>query len=184
MKKLLIVCATVAGGALFFCNQAKCNDDGEAYSDAPGLFDHIFFGLGVGCSFDKDEISERNSANRRAERFNNFMGALLLGSGRALNAAPIYFGGEIGLNFAKAKSGTSKINGTDVKIKRSGFVPSFAFRAGYVSRSNLLFFLRLGISHVRSKAEYPLANGSSEYVSFSKLAPTIGVGVEKAICAK
>jgi hypothetical protein len=184
MKKLVMFGAVV-GALTLSCGSAKCYGEDD-YSDASQLFDHIFFGVGIGGFVDHGAFKKGEAG--ASTNFCNPIGVLYFGSGRVMNAAPVYIGGEIVLDLTKAKSESRKVDDKDVKFRHNGLIPSLGFRFGYVPQhgnGSVMYFIKIAASHLSSKTEY--ATGTPERLEslrISKLAPTVVLGMEKGICAK
>lgn len=175
-----MISTVIVGSFICLGVNVRANDapDAEYEENDATLFDRLYFGLGIGLTFDKDRATYKNTGENGSEEGNSFNGNLYLGKGKVMNGAPVYLGGELGLGFSKAKSKKIHLNGAEVKLNRSGLTPSAGFRVGYVNEG-MLFFTKVGISHVKVKIECPETR-----LSVSKLAPTIGLGAEKMIGSK
>ncbi|MDR3179685.1 MAG: porin family protein [Holosporaceae bacterium] len=185
MKKLILFAVIFANATCVYENVHAIEDyyteqpDGNSECDNDH-FNHIFFGIGCGYLFDIDNVTDLATKNDKTKRISRMVGNLYFGNGRVLNGIPIYLGGELCMSLAKAASSRGDINGVAVKFNHNGLVPSFGFRVGYSpSGSNLLLFGKLMLSHTKVKIEY-----DNTHLSMSKLVPTVGLGVEKAISGK
>jgi hypothetical protein len=108
------------------------------------------------------------------------MGTIIFGSGKTMSAYHIYLGGEILVDFAKTKRADQKLDGVNVRLRNNGIAPSFGFRIGYPGTTSCtLFFVRAGATYAKSVMEY-----NDWKLTNAKLAPFLGVGLEKAFSKK
>ncbi|MDR2794386.1 MAG: porin family protein, partial [Holosporaceae bacterium] len=185
MKKLILFTVIFGNAMCIYDNVHAIEDYCPEYSDSDyecnnDHFNRMFLGIGCGYLLDIDNATNFTTKNDVTKKISHIVGNLYFGSGRMLNGIPVYLGGELNMSLAKAASNTSNVNEVAVKFNHNGLVPSFGFRVGYSSSKNdLLFFGKIGLSHVKIKMEY-----ENTKLSMSKLVPTIGLGMEKAISNK
>ncbi|MDR1982996.1 MAG: outer membrane beta-barrel protein [Holosporaceae bacterium] len=144
-------------------------------------FDGIYFGGGFGY-YSADDIAQNISYNEEVSiNASRVIGTVLFGSGKTANARPLYLGGEILLDFAKTHRSNVVLRGQNVRIRDNGLAPSFGIRFGYAAREvGTLFFGRVGFAH----RKITLDSGVDSLLKTSKLIPTLGIGIEKALYDK
>jgi hypothetical protein len=147
-------------------------------------FDGIYFGVGAGGNFSKNEAEKKNNDGVKTAEASvtnsRLLGSFSFGSCKKINTAPVCFGGEIGVDLSVAKHDDAKINDSNIRFTNNGIVPRLMFFAGHiVPEDGLLVFLGVGIAHVKKSL-----NNDIETVSISKLPVTVTLGFQKALCSK
>lgn len=150
----------------------------SAYGDS--VFDGLYFGAGAMFGFAEDTSKVEATGADVSKKMNRLMGTLFIGSGRVMNSAPLYFGGEVLLDLGKRREEKFTLNGQDMKMTNRGIIPSFGLRLGYTKpEMDLLFFAKFALTYPRTILEY-----NAGKVTASKFAPTVAFGIEKSMCRK
>ncbi len=149
-------------------------------ANGDSVFDGLYFGAGAMFGFGEDTAKIEATGSDVSKNINRFLGSLFLGSGKAMNSAPLYFGGEIIVDLSKAKKETFTLNNQNMTITNNGVIPSFGLRLGYTKPDmDMLFFAKFSLTRVKSSLDY-----TGGKLSVGKFAPTIAFGIEKSICRK
>jgi hypothetical protein len=143
----------------------------------------FFFGVGGGAKLVKNGLetksTDMHSSNSKEKAFLR----LLLGAGKSMNSHPVYVGTEFAVDVAKTYHGSFSSNlpnVSDIKYRHNGISPSFAFRVGCIDcAGSALLYVKAGLVYSKIALTYT-NNQEQEKMTFAKLTPVIGIGVEVA----
>jgi opacity protein-like surface antigen len=199
MKK--IVLSAIVGTFLFSVNADQAAVAGleesvvaverGAHEVRECAFGGLYFGLGIGGSFYKNEcpvgikftaVGMPLSLRFKDQNINRFIGTVALGAGKVFGDV-FYLGFEGMMDFAESKKKDvcweGMLSAADVRLesKNGVVVPSFGVRFGYVNNSwNTLFYGKVSASHasfeVRDKTDM-------DKYSVNKFAPALALGIER-----
>lgn len=169
MKK---VATSVAICTMVFSVNAEDVEVVEA-SASSSIFSSVYAGLGFGGNFQKNTIVDGAGKNR-------LLGSFLIGAGKQFQNN-MYIGGEFLGDFARtiSKSTTDTDDNTYRKASLGGFVPHAILRAGYVTKTDVLVYGKLGFSWRKTRVQVGDFKDSKRKAAF-----VLGAGVEKAFCKK
>jgi opacity protein-like surface antigen len=193
MKKVTL-CAAVC--AMAFSASADVADEVVvAETISSSVFSSIYGGLGIGGSFlESNEFEYVNKDGNDAKdklKANRFIGSFVLGGGKVFKHN-MYAGAEFLMDFTKNKKKEWETNSGNNKIegKVGGFVPQLNVKAGYVFKSNILAYAKLGCAWTKASVTPFQKNGDNwdevkdKSMSKTKAAFVLGLGAEKAFCKK
>lgn len=169
MKKLAF---SVFAAALTFGANAADNVEvsAAAATQTSGVFDGIYFGLGVAAVDNGIKYEALNKDDSISEHCTRLAGTVSLGYGRAVKEKA-FIGLEAGLDAAQ----NSEFFGGRARI--NGLTPSAALRFGYVNpESKSMVYLKGGAAYSKAKAYFEKNNVD---LKCSKWAPIVALGAEK-----
>ena len=139
----------------------------------------FYAALGIGGSFLKCEIKDKNTGNNVfSKNTNRFIGTVGLGYGKVFKDK-FYIGLEALLDFTKNKKwGMDNGDGTTTHLESKGLFPSVGLRLGYVvPKYNTMVYLKVSGSYSQMEG---WSDDDPEKEKVSKIAPSLALGVEKA----
>lgn len=173
MKKLAF---SVFAAALTFGANAADNVEvsAAAATQTSGVFDGIYFGLGVAAVDNGVKYEALNKDDSISEHCTRLAGTVSLGYGRAVKEKA-FIGLEAGLDAAQ----NSEFFGGRARI--NGLTPSAALRFGYVNpESKSMVYLKGGAAYSKVKAYFSDTNSDANVdIRCSKWAPIVALGAEK-----
>ncbi|MBO7453768.1 MAG: hypothetical protein J6T91_00060 [Alphaproteobacteria bacterium] len=176
MKKLAF---SVFAAALTFGANAADNVEvsAAAATQTSGVFDGIYFGLGVAAVDNGIRLENKTSGFKLSDHRTRLAGTISLGYGRAIKEKA-FIGLEAGLDAAQNLEffgGRARIN---------GLTPSAALRFGYVNpESKSMVYLKGGAAYSKASADWIVLSEEEglkgKNFKCSKWAPIVALGAEK-----
>ncbi|MDR0678438.1 MAG: hypothetical protein LBF44_02785 [Holosporaceae bacterium] len=144
-----------------------------------GCFDGIHFGAGLGYHISDNVGKIFPGSESISTKTSRLIGTVLFGTGRTSNAYPLYWGGEILMDFSRTQHNDTTLGGQKIKIRDNGLMPSCGFRLGCAAEEmGTMFFGKFGMAYKKVIIEN---NNAESLQKHSKLIPILAMGIEKAV---
>jgi hypothetical protein len=184
MKKIIMISAMG-----IFALGAEAEDtvliDDSSMENASGTFNGVYFALGLGGSFLKNEADYESpfispsTGSFEKQNVSRFIGTAAFGGGKAFKDR-FYLGAEASIDFMQSKTSDAKIGGVKIcDINNRGVTPALAIRLGFTHGNSLVYF--------KPAVQFPAVTFKQDGDEFGKInKPTwsVALGYEHSFCKK